>query len=298
MFPDDNEKTFECDYMYCMFTSINGCKIELTIDFPNEDDKKRRRRDNKEETDEKKYEAKLAKFVIKRPPPARDNIVEDNIKKVAIWNRIIEQDRQERSEIFHQRHQKALKKKEKLFMQKIRHNIYYMNRWDIVREKRKDIEELQRQQERKELFTFWWKRQQGTVLALKVIFDIYNSTRTEIFQAYKEKLFTLRIIRRYNQAMSKRAPTLEDRTLNLIRMSQTASISFMKDTCEKRSKNYLTSFLKIASMNFDTKKAFTKYYEKIVRIQTQWRNVRESYEAHVQHLSKLWDKESEIMVVY
>ena len=61
IFPEDNEKIFENEYIYCMFTSINGIKIELTVDFPNEDDKKRRKKDNKEATEEIDYESKLAK---------------------------------------------------------------------------------------------------------------------------------------------------------------------------------------------------------------------------------------------
>jgi hypothetical protein len=44
-----------------------------------------------------------------------------------------------------QRRTDAIKRKEKLFMEKIRQNIYYMNRWDIVREKRKDIEYTEKQ---------------------------------------------------------------------------------------------------------------------------------------------------------
>lgn len=34
-------------------------------------------------------------------------------------------------------------------MDKIKQSIYYMNRWNIVREKRKDIELLEKQEERK-----------------------------------------------------------------------------------------------------------------------------------------------------
>ena len=43
VFPEDNEKTFENDFIYWMLTSITGCKIELIVDFPNEDDRRRRK---------------------------------------------------------------------------------------------------------------------------------------------------------------------------------------------------------------------------------------------------------------
>jgi len=42
--------------------------------------------------------------------------------------------------LFQQRRENAVKRREKIFMDKIKQSIYYMNRWNIVREKRKDIE--------------------------------------------------------------------------------------------------------------------------------------------------------------
>lgn len=222
VFPDDNEKNFECDYIYCMFTSVAECTIELTIDFPNEDDKRRRRKEENQETDEQKYEAKLAKFIIRRPSVPKNDIVEENIRKMSLWNRISEKERQEKSQVFRDRREIAIKRKERMFMEKIRQNIYYMNRWDIVREKRKDIEQMQRQQERKELYKYWWVRQQHTVLALRTIFKMFDTTRTAIFKGFKEKLYAKRIIRKFGQMLVKKAGTLEERNENMIRMSQTA----------------------------------------------------------------------------
>lgn len=221
VFPDDNEKNFECDYIYYMFTSVSECKIELIIDFPNEDDRRRRKKDEKEETDEQKYETKLAKFIIKRKSVPQNNIVEDNIRKMSLWNRIATKERREKSQKFNHRRQLALKRREQMFMEKIKQNIYYMNRWDIVREKRKDLEEAQRQQERKELFKYWWIRQQKTELALKTIYDMFHNTRTAIIKGYREKILVRRIIRRLDKFLVKKGETVEDRNEHILRMSQT-----------------------------------------------------------------------------
>lgn len=84
-----------------------------------------------------------------RPQPLNNNFIEDNIKKISIWGRINEKEKEERGHLFQQRRENAIKRRERLFMDKIKQNIYYMNRWDIVREKRKDIEFLEKQEERK-----------------------------------------------------------------------------------------------------------------------------------------------------
>jgi hypothetical protein len=84
-----------------------------------------------------------------RPQPLNNNFIEDNIKKISIWGRINEKEKEERGHLFQQRRENAIKRRERLFMDKIKQNIYYMNRWNIVREKRKDIELLEKQEERK-----------------------------------------------------------------------------------------------------------------------------------------------------
>ena len=56
---------FENDYIYTMFTSTYGCKVEILVEFPSEEDKRKRRKDQPEETEEKKYDTNLAKFLIK-----------------------------------------------------------------------------------------------------------------------------------------------------------------------------------------------------------------------------------------
>lgn len=173
-----------------------------------------------------------------------------------------------------------------------------MNRWDIVREKRKDIEKAQRHQERRELFKFWYIRQQKTVTALKVVYDIFDQTRTAILNAYKEKLLAKRIIRRFGQYIEKRGPTVEDRAINSVRMSITACIPYMEDTCQQRSKHVVKDFIKVASMNFDSKTSFIKYYEKVIRVQKAWARVRQDYQLRAIIMSKMWDKEADSMVLY
>lgn len=100
--------------------------------------------ENKEDNYEARREANLAKFIVKKPLVPQSDIIEDNIRKVSLWNRISAKERKEKSEVMRQRRTNAIKRKEKLFMEKIRQNIYYMNRWDIVREKRKDIEHMEK----------------------------------------------------------------------------------------------------------------------------------------------------------
>ena len=106
MFPDNNEKAFENDFIFCMFTWITECKIELLIDFPNEEDRRRRRKeqtegkpkdsqylDNKDDDYEARREANLAKFIVKKPSAPQNDIIEDNIRKVSLWNRISAKER-------------------------------------------------------------------------------------------------------------------------------------------------------------------------------------------------------------
>lgn len=81
-----------------------------------------------------------------------------------------------------------MKRKEQLHKEKIKHNLYYMNRWNIVREKRKDIEQQQREEERQSLHVFWWARQIQTQIALQTVFDVFDNTRTEFYQNLRNTL--------------------------------------------------------------------------------------------------------------
>lgn len=56
VFPDNNEKIFDNDAIYLMFTSNTSAKIEITAEFPNEEERKRRRRENKEDNDNSKID--------------------------------------------------------------------------------------------------------------------------------------------------------------------------------------------------------------------------------------------------
>ena len=94
-----------------------------------------------------------------------------------------------------------------------------MNRWNIVREKRKDVEEIQRQEQRKQLFKFWWIRKILAVNALKFIFQTFDTARTDIYQGYKEKLLAKRIIRIYTKQISKKGENYGERMLSQIRNS-------------------------------------------------------------------------------
>lgn len=104
-----------------------------------------------------------------------------------------------------------------------------MNRWDIVREKRNDIERMQREYQRKQMRKFWWIRQARTVQALKAIYDLFDQTKTAIYNGYKEKLLAKRIVRKFGHYAAKRAPTFEERMLNQIRYTKNGCIHFMKD---------------------------------------------------------------------
>ena len=173
-----------------------------------------------------------------------------------------------------------------------------MNRWDIVREKQKDIEKAERHQERRELFKFWYVRQQRTIVALKSIFEVFDKTRTAILNKYREKLLAKRIMRNFNKFSEKYAPTLEDRTCNQIRMVFTASIGYMEDTCKLRAKNAIKDFIKVASMNYDTKTALVDYHEKVTKVQRAWTRVSEDYKLRTVMLSKMCEKESDAMILY
>lgn len=179
-----------------MFTSVNGSNIELTIDFPNEDNNRRIRKDDvTEETVVVDYETKLAKCRMQRPSRPRQDIVEENIRKITFWNKINAYERKMKSMKLRRRRETAMKRKDKLFKDKLKNKIYYMNRWDIVREKRKDIDKMQKDYQQKQLYKFWWIRKQKTVAALKIVFDLFNNTKIAIKKEYNEKIHTKRIIR-------------------------------------------------------------------------------------------------------
>lgn len=93
-----------------------------------------------------------------------------------------------------------------------------MNRWNIVREKRKDLELLEKKEERKCLFKFWWIRQYFTHMGCQTIHSIYDHTLTQILKAYKEKLCVMRIIRKFRKQASRKGETLNDRNMNSLRM--------------------------------------------------------------------------------
>lgn len=138
-----------------------------------------------------------------------------------------------------------------------------MNRWNIVREKRKDIEELQRQEERKQLFKFWWIRKVKTVQIVQAINQIFTVRQTEIYNGYKEKLLAKRIIRIYKTQIVRRGEVFEERVLSQIRNSSTACMTYMKDICDQRSKYIIASHMEFSSMNFFTREKFIQYYRKV-----------------------------------
>ena len=98
-----------------MFMSIAGCKIEIVTDFPNEEDKRRRRKDPAVEGIETKIDSKFSKLMLKtKNAVPKDNIIQENIRKITYWNRINEQNRENKSKLFEQRRQEAVKKKEQM----------------------------------------------------------------------------------------------------------------------------------------------------------------------------------------
>jgi hypothetical protein len=156
----------------------------------------------------------------------------------------------------------AIQKREKIYFDKMRKNIFYMNRWNIVREKRKDIEEMEKLEERKRIFIFWWIRKCFTIKFLQSIFDQFDQHRNKILQGYKEKLFANRIFRNFQKMIVSKGPTLAERNINFIRHSNTAIIPvFLKEICENRCKHILTDYMKITSMNYEIKTVFISYYE-------------------------------------
>lgn len=56
MFPDNNEKTFDCESIFLMFMSNTCIKVEITAEFPSEEDKRRRKRDVNGESDAARIE--------------------------------------------------------------------------------------------------------------------------------------------------------------------------------------------------------------------------------------------------
>jgi hypothetical protein len=52
--------------------------------------------ENKEDNYEARREANLAKFIIKKPLAPQNYIIEDNIRKVSLWNRISAKERKEK----------------------------------------------------------------------------------------------------------------------------------------------------------------------------------------------------------
>lgn len=95
--------------------SIAGCKIEIVTDFPNEEDKRRKRKDPTMEAIETKIDSKFSKLMLKtKNNIPKDNIIQENIRKITYWNRINEQNKEEKSRLFEHRRQEAMKKKEQM----------------------------------------------------------------------------------------------------------------------------------------------------------------------------------------
>jgi hypothetical protein len=272
--------------------------MEVNVDFPSEEAKRQRRKVGHEDVDVKDTDAKLARFYAKKIVPPKDNFIEDNIKKISLWHRHADQDRGFRQTLFKQRRDQAIKRREQMYMDKIRQNIFYMNRWNIVREKRKDIEALERQHDRKQLFVFWWIRKMNSIKAIRVVYDEFDKTRNKIYNDYKEKLFAKRIIRRFTRMLKRRAPDITERNLQLVRLSNISMMPFIKDVCEDRSKSIVKDYMQITSMNFDTKKVFNGYHDNVVKLQITWKAICHSNIQRFETLLVMWEKEVAIMTVY
>lgn len=134
-----------------------------------------------------------------KPIVFTNNFVEENIKKVSLWKCANERSREKNSLLFRERREKAIEKRKKLFFNRIRNSMFYMKRWDIVREKRKDMQMLEKKEERKALFKFWWIRQIYSQIATKAIFSSFNQARSEILIAIRVKIYAKRIMRRFQR---------------------------------------------------------------------------------------------------
>jgi hypothetical protein len=68
---------------------------------------------------------------IERPP---NDKVKKYIKQMAVWKRLAQKDFKERKQIHEIRLKTALKKKNNIFKQNIKKNVFYLHRWEYITE--------------------------------------------------------------------------------------------------------------------------------------------------------------------
>jgi len=73
---------------------------------------------------------------------------------------------------------------------------------------------------------------------------------------------------------------------------------FMKDISVQRSENILKDFIQVSTMNYDIKKTFIKYYERVSLLQQAWIKNRSNFEFRATVLKRMWDKEADVMILY
>ena len=72
----------------------------------------------------------------------------------------------------------------------------------------------------------------------------------------------------------------------------------MKDISVQRSQHIVKDFIQVATMNYDIKKAFIKYHERVSLLQQAWLKNRSNFEFRATILQRMWDKESDVMILY
>ena len=149
------ERRFNNEYIYLSFHSVLGCSISVLCDFQNEEKHSSRHQRVPDEPERETVASMALGYSGKGTTSTntlnasmmRDettvNHIQNNVHKAALWLSFAEESRSHRLTTMETRLRQAKKRQRELFMTNMKRNIFYLNRWEIIRQKRDEQAKVQ-----------------------------------------------------------------------------------------------------------------------------------------------------------
>lgn len=88
-----------------------------------------------------------------------------------------------------------------MFIENMKKKIFYLNRWDIIRDKKKEHQKRMIKIKRSKVFLYKWEKHMLLTQMLKIIFKKYNDYREIIILQNRREWAATRIKYRFHSRM-------------------------------------------------------------------------------------------------
>lgn len=261
------DKKFHQEYIYISFISHVGAAIDISCTFSTAEQALGSKALKKLESEQEEGKDALLGIQFDEEVPSTE-IIDENIKQMWKWTSATKAEKtRSLNEMNERRQTLCLEKKKRLEVEKIKKSIFFMNRWDIIREKRQQNEDKASQFKRKQAIVKRWMINQNQYQGLSKIWDFF-SQRKEAVKRHKLMVRSATLIKeKFKEKVVQNRETLEDRLAVQSRHALSVTQPFLEDAFRKRSlevlRGFIPDFLDLNHM----KSCFETYYESVTMLQ-------------------------------